>query len=63
MDHNAFMMNGGGMQMQQRPQPQNDQIGQDLLARIVQELRKNTIQTGWQSAFDPVHRAHMVISL
>ncbi|KAI5242877.1 hypothetical protein E4T43_04510 [Aureobasidium subglaciale] len=63
MDPNAFMM-GGGMQMQQqRPQPLNDHNPNELLARIVQELSKNPIQTGWQAGLDLRTRAACILNL
>ncbi|KAI4725515.1 hypothetical protein E4T49_06734 [Aureobasidium sp. EXF-10728] len=62
MDPNAFMV-GGGMQMQQRPQPQTDQHPNDILARIVQELNKNPIPGGWQAGFDLRTRAVCILNL
>jgi len=62
MDPNAFMV-GGGVQMQQRPQPQTDQLPNELLARIVQELAKTPIHSGWQATFDPRTRAMCILNL
>jgi hypothetical protein len=62
MDPNAFMV-GGGMQMQQRPQPQPDQHHNELAARIVQELAKTPIHTGWQATLDPRTRAACILNL
>lgn len=62
MDPNAFMV-GGGMQMQQRPQPSSEQQQNELLARIVQELAKTPIHTGWQATFDPRTRAMCILQL
>jgi hypothetical protein len=51
------------MQMQQRPQPQPDQHTNELAARIVQELAKTPIHTGWQATFDPRTRAVCILNL
>jgi hypothetical protein len=51
------------MQMQQRPQPQPDQHPNELLVRIVQELAKTPIHTGWQATFDPRTRAMCILNL
>lgn len=62
MDPNAFMV-GGGVQMQQRPQPQTDQLPNELLAKIVQELAKTPLHSGWQATFDPRTRAVCILQL
>jgi hypothetical protein len=51
------------MQMQQRPQPPSEQHQNELLARIVQELAKTPIHTGWQATFDPRTRAMCILQL
>ena len=49
--------------MQQRPQPQTDQLPNELLAKIVQELAKTPLHSGWQATFDPRTRAVCILQL
>ena len=68
MDPNAFMMAGGMQQMQQqqqqqqRPQPAND--NEQIMAKIVDELRKNPVPPGgWQATLEPLKRAQWIMAL